>query len=76
MGAKSTDIISLEIANIFGIRVFSLDDLPAMSAHDLHDESSLMGHSGTGDSVDTFDNPMQGRIRTDSHVGAAEVIVD
>lgn len=50
--------------------------LPAMPAHHLHDEGALMRIGGAHDRVDRLDDPVQGRVRADGHVGAAEVVID
>lgn len=47
-----------------------------MTAHDLHDEGALVGVGSAHDSIDSFDDPVQGRVRSDRHVGAAEIVID
>ena len=44
-----------------------------MSAHDLHDERPLVGGGRRYDAVDGLDDPVQGGVRADGHIGAAEV---
>ena len=50
--------------------------LPAVSAHDLHNEGTLMRVSCTDDSVNALDDAMKSRVGTDGHVRTAEVVVD
>lgn len=50
--------------------------LPAVPAHDLHNEGSLMGVGRADDGVDGLDDPVQSRVRTDGHVCATEIIVN
>ena len=47
-----------------------------MPAHDLHDEGPLVGGGGWDDGVDGLDDPVEGRVGPDGHVGPAEVVVD
>lgn len=49
--------------------------IPAVSAHDLHDEGALVRVGGADDGVDGLDDAVQRRVRADRHVRAAEVIV-
>ena len=51
-------------------------EVPAVSAHDLHDERPAVGVRRRDDGVDGGDDPVQRRVRSDGHVGAAEVVVD
>lgn len=50
--------------------------ITTMSTHDLHDKASLMTGSRCHNGIDSLDDPMQSRIGTDGHVGAAKVIVN
>lgn len=58
------------------IRCATVDNLPTMSAHDLHNKCSLMRIRRTDDCIDGFDDTVQRRVGTDCHVRAAEIIID
>lgn len=47
-----------------------------MTTHDLHNEGALMRVSSAGDGIDSLDNTMQSRVRTNGHVRAAEIVID
>lgn len=47
-----------------------------MTTHDLHNKGALMRVRSAGDGIDSLDNTMQSRIRTNGHVRAAEIVVD
>lgn len=49
---------------------------PARTAHDLHNECPLVGRRCAHDRVDRFQDSLKRRVRTDRHVGPAEVVVD
>lgn len=51
-------------------------DLPAVSAHDLHDEGALMRVGCADDGVNRLDDAVESGISADGHVRAAEVVVD
>lgn len=47
-----------------------------MTTHDLHNEGTLMRVRSAGDGIDSLDNTMQSRIRTNGHVRATEIVID
>lgn len=53
-----------------------MDNLPAMSTHNFHNEGTLMRVRSTNNSINSFNNAMQGRISTDSHVSTTEIIIN
>lgn len=50
--------------------------IPTMSTHDLHNKSPLMGVSSAHNGINGFDNPMQSRVSTNSHVCTTEIIIN
>lgn len=70
MIARAECIYALNGPNAWAI------NLPAMSAHNLHDECALMRIGRADDRIDCLDDPMQCRIGADGHVRSAEVIVN
>lgn len=47
-----------------------------MTTHDLHDEGALMRVGCAHDGINRLDDPVQGRVRSDGHVRATEIVVD
>ena len=47
-----------------------------MASHHLDDEAALVAGRGGRERVDRLDDPVQGGVRTDGHVGPDEVVVD
>lgn len=47
-----------------------------MTTHDLHNEGALMRVRSAGDGIDSLDNTMQSRIRTNGHIRATEIVID
>lgn len=50
--------------------------VPAVAAHDLENEAALVAVGGGDDGVDGLHDAVQGGVRADGHVSAAEVVVD
>lgn len=50
--------------------------IPTMSTHDLHNKSPLMGVSSAHNGINGFNNPMQSRVSTNSHVCTTEIIIN
>ena len=53
-----------------------VDKLPAVPAHDLKNETTLMRVRGCEYAVDGLEDAMQCRVGADGHVGPAEVVID
>lgn len=51
-------------------------DLPAVAAHHFHDERALVRISRGRDRIDSLDDSVERRVRTDRHISAAKVVIN